>query len=69
MVDALTAIIAAGQRAGQFSDVDAGVAATIVQRAVEGVALNLRDHPDADLSGHARKLVRFFDAALTGGST
>ncbi len=41
---------------------------TIVQRTVEGVALHLRDHPDADLSGHARKLVHFFDAALTGGS-
>jgi AcrR family transcriptional regulator len=68
-VDALTAIIAAGQRAGQFPEVDPGVAATIVQRTVEGVALHLRDHPEADLTGHAAKLVRFFDAALTGQSS
>ncbi len=68
-VDAVTAIIAAGQRAGQFADVDPDVAASIVQRTVEGVALHLWDHPDADLSGHAAQLVRFFDAALTGPST
>ena len=68
-VDALTAIITAGQRAGQFDDVDPGVAATIVQRTVEGVALQLRDHPDVDLTGHAQKLVRFFDAALTRPSS
>jgi AcrR family transcriptional regulator len=68
-VDALTVIIAAGQRAGQFDDVDPGVAATIVQRTVEGVALHLLDHPNADLTGHAQKLVRFFDAALTRPST
>lgn len=68
-VDALTAIIAAGQRTGQFDDVDPGVAASIVQRAVEGVALQLRDLPDVDLTGHAEKLVRFFDGALTRPST
>ena len=68
-VEALTAIIAAGQQAGQFDDIDPGVAATIIQRTVEGVALQLRDHPDLDLTGHAQKLVRFFDAALTRPST
>ena len=68
-VDALAAIITAGQRAGQFDDVDPSVAATIVQRTVEGVALQLRDHPDVDLTGHAQKLVRFFDAALTRPSS
>lgn len=68
-VDALTAIITAGQQAGQFDGVDPDVAATIVQRAVEGVALELRDHPDVDLTGHAQKLVRFFDAALARPST
>lgn len=68
-VDALTTIIAAGQQAGQFDDIDPGVAATIMQRTVEGVALQLRDHPDLDLTGHAQKLVRFFDAALTRPSS
>lgn len=63
-VEALTAIIAAGRQSGQFRDVDAAVAATIVQRAVEGVPMHLRKHPDADLSAHASELVRFFDAAL-----
>jgi AcrR family transcriptional regulator len=64
-VDALTGIIVAGQRAGQFCDVDPGVAAAIVQRTIEGVALHLRDHPDADLTGYAQKLIRFFDGALS----
>ena len=64
-VEALTAIIVEGQRCGQFSDVDAGVAATIVQRTVEGIALDLRDRPDVDLGAYASTLVRFFDAALT----
>ena len=63
-VEVLRMIIDAGRRAGQFRDVDPAVAATIVQRAVEGVPLLLRDRPDADLIGHARELVGFFDAAL-----
>ena len=63
-VEALTMIIDAGRRAGQFRDVDSAVAATVVQRAVEGVPLLLRDRPDADLIGHAQQLVGFFDAAL-----
>jgi AcrR family transcriptional regulator len=63
-VDVLEMIIDAGRRAGQFRDVDCAVAATIVQRAVEGVPLLLRDRPDADLIRHARELIAFFDAAL-----
>lgn len=63
-IDALTSIIDEGRRTGQFRDVDPGIAATIVQRAVEGVPLHLRNHPGADLTGHAQELVRFFDAAL-----
>jgi AcrR family transcriptional regulator len=63
-VEVLTMIIGAGRQAGQFRDVDAAVAATIVQRAVEGVPLLLRDYPDADLTRHARELMEFFDAAL-----
>jgi AcrR family transcriptional regulator len=62
--DALAAIIAAGRRAGQFRSVDPMVAATIVQRAIEGVPLHLREHPEADLTGVAAELIRFFDAAL-----
>ena len=64
-VDALTAIIADACSSGQFRDVDPYVAATIVQRSVEGAALLLRDDPKIDLAGHAAELVRFFDAALT----
>jgi AcrR family transcriptional regulator len=63
-VKVLSMIIDAGRRAGQFRDVDSAVAATIVQRAVEGVPLLLRDCPNADLIRHARELVEFFDAAL-----
>jgi AcrR family transcriptional regulator len=63
-VDALTAIIAEGRRVGQFRRVDPLVAATIVQRAIEGVPLHLRDHPHADLAALAAELIRFFDAAL-----
>lgn len=68
-VDALSAIITAGQQSGQFDDMDPRVAATIVQRSIEGVALQLRDHPDADVTGYAQTMVRFFDAALTRRST
>lgn len=68
-VDALTSLIDAGCRAGQFRDVDPRVAATIIQRAIEGVPLQLRDHPDADLTGHAQELIRFFDAALARPAT
>lgn len=68
-VEALTAIITAGQQVGQFDDVDPEVAAAILQRTVEGVALHLRDHPDANLTGQASELVRFFDGALTRAPT
>jgi AcrR family transcriptional regulator len=68
-VEALTAIIDAGRRAGQFRDLDSRVAASVVQRAIEGVPLQLRDQPDADLTGHAQELVRFFDAALASPAT
>ena len=68
-VEGLTAIITAGRRIGQFRDVDPVVAATIVQRAVEGVPLHLREHPGADLTAHAAELVRFFDAALLAAVT
>jgi AcrR family transcriptional regulator len=63
-VEALTVIIDAACRAGQFREVDPRVAAAIVQRSVEGAALLLRDDPTIDLAGHAAELVRFFDAAL-----
>jgi len=63
-VEALTAIIDDACRAGQFRDVDPQVAATIVQRSVEGAALLLRADPTIDLAGHAAELVRFFEAAL-----
>lgn len=67
-VQALTEIIKEGQQAGQFDDVDPDVAAAILQRTIEGVALDLRDRPEADLRGQAPKLVRFFDGALTRAS-
>lgn len=68
-VEALTAIITAGQQVGQFDDVDPEVAAAILQRTVEGVALHLRDHPDANLTDEASELVRFFHGALTRAPT
>jgi AcrR family transcriptional regulator len=68
-VEALTAIIDHGRAVGEFRDVDPRAAATIVQRAVEGVPLLLREDPEVDLSGHAEELVRFFDAALAHSVT
>jgi AcrR family transcriptional regulator len=72
-VEALTAIIDDACMAGQFRPVDPQVAATIVQRSVEGAALMLREDPTIDLAGHAAELMRFFDAALAlnprGGGT
>jgi AcrR family transcriptional regulator len=57
-------VIAAGRQFGNFRDVDAAVAATIVQRAVESIPTHLYKHPAADLIAHASDPVRFFDAAL-----
>jgi hypothetical protein len=54
----------AAQRAGQIPDVDSGIAATVVHRAVGAVPLLLRDRPDADLTRHARELTGFLEAAL-----
>ena len=53
----------AAHRVGQIPDVDSGIAATVVHRAVEAVPLLLRDRPDADLTRHARELTGFFEAA------
>jgi len=63
-VQVLTAIIDEACRAGEFRAVDPQVAATIVQRSVEGAALLLRENPTLDLAAHAAELTRFFDAAL-----
>lgn len=63
-VDAVADIISLGREVGQFRDGDSMVAATIVQRAIEGFPLYLRAHPDVDVTAHSAELVRFFDAAL-----
>lgn len=62
--DALKAIIDAGRRSGEFGAVDPAVAATIIQRAIEGIPLLLRQDPTCDLSRQGAEMERFFDSAL-----
>jgi AcrR family transcriptional regulator len=60
----LTELLRAGIDAGEFRPVDPGVAALVVQRALEGVSLRLHTDPRTDLTGVADELVAFFAAAL-----
>lgn len=63
---ALAALIAAGTEQGQFGEVDPVVAAGVLQRAVEGVSLQLYRNPDLDLEHYAEKLITFVDSGLQG---
>lgn len=58
---AVAAILRDGQAAGQFRrDFDAGVVASAVQRAVEGVVFSLAADPGLDTETYARDLVTLF---------
>ena len=61
---ALTEIIAAGVRTGQFGPIDPLVAAAVMQRAVEGILLSVYRSRDVDLSTLGDALVDFFEAGL-----
>lgn len=56
-------ILTAGQRAGQFRDFDAGVVASVIQRAIEGLPILLAGDPDLDVAAYGRELVTIFDRA------
>lgn len=56
-------ILVEGQRVGDFRDLDAGVVATAVQRAVEGVALSVAADPTLDADRCAAELATVFDLA------
>jgi AcrR family transcriptional regulator len=59
----LEAILRQGQQAGEFRDFDARVMAATVQRAVEGLPLQLDGDPDLDCAAYAAELVTLFELA------
>lgn len=62
-VDAIVAMLRAGQKAGEFGDFDVEVMAMAIRQAIDGVLLTLRVQPDLDLDRYARALVELFDGA------
>ena len=56
-------ILIAGQQAGEFRDFDAKVIATLIQRAVDGLAFLLAAEPDLDIAAYAREVSTVFDLA------
>lgn len=63
----LEALLAEGQRAGEFRTFDVRVMAATVQRAVEGLPLRLAAEPDLDCTLWARELVELFDIGTRAG--
>ena len=62
-LDAIEAILLAGQRTGEFAEFSAPVMAMTIRQAVDGVLLRLRARPDLDLVTYARELTALFDRA------
>ncbi|NPD03774.1 TetR family transcriptional regulator [Nocardioides sp. zg-1308] len=59
----LERILRQGQEAGELRDFDVRVVAATVQRAVEGVPLQLQADPGLDCAAYAAELVELFDRA------
>lgn len=57
-------ILLDGQRAGQFRTFNARIVAGAIQRSIEGLPLDLDQHPDLDLDAYAAELVTMFDRAI-----
>lgn len=60
-VDAIEALLRAGQRSGEFGPFDPAVTAMAIRQAVDGVLLQLRHQPDLDLDHYAAELVALFE--------
>lgn len=67
VVSPVEQILRDGQAAGEFTDFDPIVMATVVQRAVDGLPFLLESMPDLDCAHYARELIALFEAG-TGGS-
>ncbi|MDZ5660655.1 TetR/AcrR family transcriptional regulator [Nocardioides sp. S-58] len=63
----LERILRQGQEAGELRDFDVRVVAATVQRAVEGVPLQLQADPGLDCAAYAAELVELFDRATRAG--
>lgn len=57
-------ILTDGIKAGVFRDCDVRVAASSIQRSLDGVPMMLQAHPELDLRDCARELVTLYDAGL-----
>lgn len=62
-VDAIEAILVAGQRSGEFAAFSVPVMAMTIRQAVDGALLRLRVEPDLDVAAYAEELVALFDRA------
>lgn len=62
-LSAIEALLSAGQHSGEFRDFPTRPMAVAVSQAIDGVLLQLVNHPDLDLDLFARELVTIFDLA------
>lgn len=61
---AIAGLISAGTRAGEFGPIDPDIAARVLQRTVEGIALSVHRDPDVDLSTLGDDLITFVEMGL-----
>lgn len=61
-------ILRHGQDGGEFRDFDGRVMATAIQRAIDGLPLQLESTPDLDLEAYANELVTLFDLGTRGSA-
>jgi AcrR family transcriptional regulator len=67
-IDALTALFAAGQAAGEFGEVPARMLAVSLRATIDSISESMRSEPGFDLGRFERELVALFDRA-TGFAT
>lgn len=63
-VDALAALLEAGQRSGEFGPFNARVAARSLRASIDAVTELLRAEPTLDIDGYAGDLLGLFEAAV-----
>lgn len=65
-LSAIEALLRAGQHSGEFREFPTRPMAVAISQAIDGVLLQLVNHPDLDLDLFARELVTIFDLATRG---
>ena len=65
----LERILADGRRTGAFRPVDTKVAASLIQRSIDGLPLALDQDPDLDLDAYAESLLTLIEDGLIADRT